>query len=64
MTFSNTLRLIEAQTAWRATIDWLRKEVPKRLKKAEDIKMIMAVEGEIWQRFYSMFRYIAEIVFV
>lgn len=42
----------------KETIDWLRKEVPKRLKKAEDIKMIMAVEGEIWQRFYSMFRYI------
>ncbi len=42
----------------KETIDWLRKEVPKRLKEAEDVKMIMAVEGEIWQRFYSMFRYI------
>ena len=25
----------------KETIDWLRKEVPKRLKKAEDIKMII-----------------------
>lgn len=40
------------------TIDWIREEVPRELEKAQNIKQILAIEGEIWQRFYSEFKHI------
>jgi CRISPR-associated protein Cas1 len=40
------------------TIDWLKKECKENLKKAEQIKQILQIEGEIWQRFYSQFVHI------
>lgn len=39
------------------TIDWISTEVPKWLEKDIDIKQLLFVEGEIWQRFYSNFKY-------
>lgn len=39
-------------------LDWLRLKVSSRLNDSQDIYAIMAVEGEIWQRFYSTFKYI------
>lgn len=41
----------------KEVVDWIRKEFYTKLEKAGDIKMIMAVEGEIWMRFYSTFQY-------
>lgn len=38
-------------------LDWLKKEVPIFLDKDLGIKQILAVEGEIWQRFYESFKY-------
>lgn len=48
----------------KETVDWIRKEVPRRLHIANNIKEIMAVEGEIWQRFYSTFKYILSEDFI
>lgn len=39
------------------TIDWISINVPKWLEKDIDIKQLLFVEGEIWQRFYSNFKY-------
>ncbi len=39
------------------TIDWISNSVPKLLDKDINIKQLLAVEGEIWQRFYSNFKY-------
>ncbi len=36
-------------------IDWLKKEVEKELEKVEEINQIMAIEGDIWQKFYRSF---------
>ncbi|WMJ81638.1 type I-B CRISPR-associated endonuclease Cas1b [Clostridium sp. MB40-C1] len=38
-------------------LDWLREEVPIVLERDLGIKQILAVEGEIWQRFYASFQY-------
>lgn len=42
----------------KETIDWIRKEFYAKLAKADNIKEIMSIEGEVWQRFYSTFKYI------
>lgn len=42
----------------KETIDWIRKEFPEELKRAVSIKNIMAVEGSVWNHFYSTFSYI------
>ena len=42
----------------KLVLDWIRNNVSKRLDCADGIPEIMAVEGEIWQRFYSSFQYI------
>ncbi|HHV08853.1 MAG TPA: type I-B CRISPR-associated endonuclease Cas1 [Clostridiales bacterium] len=42
----------------KETIDWLRKECRENLEHAGQIKQILQVEGEIWQRFYSQFIHI------
>lgn len=48
----------------KETIDWLRKECRDNLDKATQIKQILQVEGEIWQRFYSEFIHIMPESFV
>ena len=42
----------------------LKKDSKTRLEKATDIKEILAVEGDIWQTFYSSFKYILREEFV
>lgn len=42
----------------KETLDWIKKEMSNDLEKADNIKQILAVEGELWQRFYSTFQYI------
>ena len=39
------------------TLDWIRKELPSRLDSNDDIKAILAIEGALWQRFYSAFKF-------
>lgn len=41
----------------KTTIDWIRKEMPVKLKNAKHIKEILQIEGELWQRFYGDFKY-------
>lgn len=38
-------------------VDWIHDEFYKRADAAMDIKGLMAVEGEVWMRFYSTFQY-------
>lgn len=38
-------------------LDWLRSDVKIMLTKADNIKQVLAVEGEIWARFYSSFQF-------
>lgn len=40
----------------RKTIDWINKEFFIRVEDSSNIKELMAVEGELWQRFYSEFK--------
>lgn len=35
------------------TIDWIRDEFAARIKESKEIKQLMGIEGELWQRFYS-----------
>lgn len=37
-------------------LSWLKKEVEEKLEKADNINEIMAIEGEIWGKFYDSFR--------
>lgn len=37
----------------KGTIDWINKEFVQRVNNSEDIKQLMAIEGEVWQRFYG-----------
>ena len=48
----------------KETLDWIKKEMPIYLKNADNIKKILSVEGELWQRFYSTFKYILPEDFV
>lgn len=48
----------------KETIDWLRKECKENLERAGQIKQILQVEGEIWQRFYGEFVHILPEDFV
>lgn len=41
----------------KEVIDWIRKDAFKQIENAKGIQKVMAVEGEIWQRFYSTFKY-------
>lgn len=38
------------------TIDWIKEEFIQRIDRSKDIKQLMAVEGELWQRFYGEFK--------
>jgi len=42
----------------KETIDWINDEFIINLDKAKDIKQLMQVEGEAWQRFYGEFKHI------
>lgn len=38
-------------------LDWLRDEVPRYLQKELNIKQILFIEGDMWQKFYHSFQY-------
>lgn len=40
----------------KPTIDWINKEFIESINEAENVKQLMAVEGEVWQRFYGEFK--------
>lgn len=40
----------------KATIDWLGTEFIRKVDEVSDIKQLMSVEGEAWQRFYQDFK--------
>lgn len=42
----------------KGTIDWIKRYMKINLDKASDIKQVMQVEGETWQRFYGEFKHI------
>jgi len=42
----------------KKTIDWIKSDFYKLLERADSIKFVLAVEGDLWQRFYSEFKYI------
>lgn len=41
----------------KGTIDWIENEFLHRIEESKNISEIMSVEGEVWHRFYSDFRY-------
>lgn len=41
----------------KETIDWINEVFKEKLNKAANIPEIMAVEGEVWLRFYEDFKY-------
>ncbi len=41
----------------KSYLDWLKKKVPSLLEKAQTIQQILAVEGQVWIRFYDSFQY-------
>lgn len=41
----------------KGTIDWIRKEFHKNVDASEIISELMSVEGEVWARFYSDFKF-------
>lgn len=42
----------------KKTLNWIKEDFYSRVSKGENVKEIMAVEGELWQRFYSEFKII------
>lgn len=42
----------------KSTIDWIKKDFYGRVNNANNINEVMAIEGEVWQRFYSEFKFI------
>lgn len=41
----------------KETIDWIRSEFNPRIMQADTINSLMALEGEVWMRFYADFKY-------
>lgn len=41
----------------KETIDWLKKEFPNRIQRAETPAELMSYEGEAWIKFYGTFKY-------
>lgn len=41
----------------KETIDWIRSEFNPRIMQANTINSLMALEGEVWMRFYADFKY-------
>ena len=48
----------------KATIDWINKEFTNKVNDSDNVKQLMALEGELWQRFYSEFKIILPEDFV
>ncbi len=49
----------------KPTLDWIKNDVNRYLSKDNlNIKQILAIEGEIWSRFYSAFKYFLPEEFV
>lgn len=48
----------------RDCIDWIREELYELVDKTESVKELLAYEGEIWMKFYSMFQYFINEDFV
>lgn len=42
----------------KQTVDWIRTDFAESVNNSEDIKQLMSAEGELWQKFYSDFKYI------
>jgi len=40
----------------KGTVDWIKEEFFTRVEKSQNVKELMSVEGEVWQRFYSEFK--------
>lgn len=41
----------------KEVLDWIREEFYKRVDSSENVKEVMAAEGEVWSRFYGSFQY-------
>ncbi len=41
----------------KSTIDWIRKAFHVQVETAKNIQELMSVEGEVWARFYSAFKF-------
>lgn len=39
----------------KGSIDWIKTDFCRLLQRADSIKFVLAVEGDLWQRFYSEF---------
>lgn len=48
----------------KEVIDWIRNEFYQRVERTENIKELMAVEGEVWLKFYGTFKYFLPSDFV
>ncbi len=48
----------------KETIDWIRSEFKDRVDRSTNVRELMAVEGEVWQRFYGEFKWILPEDFV
>ena len=48
----------------KKTIDFIREDFGELLERANSIKFVLAVEGDLWQRFYSEFKHILPEDFV
>jgi len=48
----------------KETIDWIKEDFAEQLDRAEDIKAVLAAEGDLWQRFYAEFTFILPEDFV
>lgn len=48
----------------KSTIDFIRTDFYDLLDRADSIKFVLAVEGDLWQRFYSEFRHILPEEFI
>lgn len=41
----------------KGTVDWIRKVFPIQVKATKNIQELMSIEGEVWARFYSAFKF-------
>lgn len=48
----------------KGTIDWIKTDFYELLENAENIKQVLAAEGDLWQRFYAQFQYFLPAEFV
>lgn len=48
----------------KQTVDWIKKEFNPSVEKADGIKQLLALEGDIWMRFYNDFQYFLPADFI